>query len=73
MGVDEGMLVMLLLLTLEVPGNPGTVVPREGLEIVGVGAEVGAGAGAETEGEKVAKKGWPNDKHQYQRRKRRQR
>ena len=41
---------------LEVPGSPGGVVPREALEIVGVGAEVGVGAGAETEEKKVEKK-----------------
>ena len=35
-GMDEGMLVTLLLLMLEVPGRPGAVVPRETLEIVGV-------------------------------------
>ena len=47
---------MLLLLMLEVPGRPGTVVPREALEVVGVGAEVGVGAGVETEEKRVAKK-----------------
>ena len=55
-GVDEGMLVTLLLLMLEVPGNPGGVIPREALEIVGVGAEVGVGAGAETEEKNMAKR-----------------
>ena len=50
------MLVTLLLLMLEVPGSPGGVVPREALEIVGVGAEVGVGAGAEEEEKKVAKR-----------------
>ena len=40
------MLVTLLLLMLEVPGSPGVVVPRE--SIVGIGAEVGVGAGTET-------------------------
>ena len=50
------MLVTLLLLMLEVPGSPGDVVPCEALEIVGVGAEVGVGAGAETEEKKVAKR-----------------
>ena len=55
-GVDEGMLVTLLLPMLEVSRSPGGVVPREALEIVGVGAEVGVGAGAETEEKKVAKK-----------------
>ena len=37
-------------------GKPGGVVPHEALEIVGVRAEVGVGAGAETEEKKVAKK-----------------
>ena len=41
---------------LEVPGSPGGVVPREALDVVGVGAEVGVGAGAETEEKKVAKR-----------------
>ena len=50
------MLVTLLLLMLEVPGSPGGVVPREALEIVEVGAEVGVGAGVETEEKKVAKR-----------------
>ena len=50
------MLVTLLLPMLEVPRSPGGVVPREALEIVGVGAEVGVGAGAETEEKKVAKR-----------------
>ena len=56
----------LLLLMLEVPGRPGTVVPCEALEVVGVGAEVGVGAdaGVETEEKRVSKKGWPN--HQQQ-------
>ena len=49
------MLATLLLLLLEVPGSPGGVVPREALKLVGVGAEVGVGAGAETEEKKVAK------------------
>ena len=48
------MLVTLLLRMLEVSGSPGAVVPREELETVGIGAEVGAGAGAETEEKKVA-------------------
>ena len=39
-GVDEGMLVTLLLLMLEVPGRPGTVIPREALDFVGVVVEV---------------------------------
>ena len=30
-------------------GRPGAVVPREALEIAGVGAEVGAGGRVETE------------------------
>ena len=34
----------------------GTVVPREALEDVGVGTEVGVGAGVETEEKRVAKK-----------------
>ena len=59
-GVDEGMLVTLLLLMLEVSGSPGGVVPREALEIVGVGAEVGVGAGTETEEKKVAKRRMAN-------------
>ena len=46
-GVDEGVLVTLLL---------GAVVPREALEVVGVGTEVGVGAGVETEEKRVAKK-----------------
>ena len=50
------MLVTLLLLMLEVPGSPEGIVPREALEIVGVEAEVGVGAGAETEEKKVAKR-----------------
>ena len=50
------MLVTLLLLMLEVPGKPGGVVSREALEIVEIGAEVGVGAGVETEEKKVAKK-----------------
>ena len=50
------MLVTLLLLMLEVPGSPGVVVPREALEIEGVGAEVGVAAGVETEEKMVAKK-----------------
>ena len=50
------MLVTLLLLMLEVPGSPRGVVPREALEIVGVGAEVGVGAGSETEEKNVAKR-----------------
>ena len=51
------MLVAFLLLMLEVPGSTGVVVPREALEIVGVGAEVGVGGGAETEEKKkVAKR-----------------
>ena len=50
------MLVTLLLLMLEVPGSPDGIVPREALEIVGVEAEVGVGAGAETEEKKVAKR-----------------
>ena len=54
-GVNEGMLVTLLLLMLEVPGSLGAVVPREALEIVGVGPEVGVGAGTETEEKKEAK------------------
>ena len=70
-GVDEGMLVTFLLLMLEVPGRPGAVLPREALEIVGVVAEVGVGAGVETEEKR--KEGWPNGKHQCQRRKRRRR
>ena len=37
-------------------GKPGGVVPREALEIVGVGAEVGVGAGAETEEKQVVKR-----------------
>ena len=49
------MLAKLLLLMLENPGSPGGVVPREALEIVGVGAEVGVEAGAETGEKKVAK------------------
>ena len=49
------MLVTLLLLILEVPGRPGAVVPREALEIVGVGAEIGVGTGVETAKKKVAK------------------
>ena len=40
------MLVTILLLMLEVPGRPGTVVPLEVLEVVGVGAEVGVVADA---------------------------
>ena len=40
------MLVTILLLMLEVSGRPGTVVPREVLEVVGVGAEVGVEADA---------------------------
>ena len=55
-GVDEGMLVTYLKLMLEVPGSPRGVVPREALEIVGVWAEVGVGAGAGTEEKKVAKR-----------------
>ena len=50
------MLDTLLLLMLEVPGSPGGVVPREALEIGGVGAEVGVGAGAETEEKNMAKR-----------------
>ena len=51
------MLVTLLLPMLEVPGRPGAVVvPREALEIVGVEAEVGVGAGVETEEKKVTKR-----------------
>ena len=64
------MLATLLLLMLEIPGSPGGGVPREALEIVWVGAEVGVGAGAETEEKKVAKRRMPNE-HQCQRRKRR--
>ena len=55
-GLEEGMLAMLLLLMLEVPGSSGGVVPREALEIVRVGAEVGVVAGAETEEKKMAKR-----------------
>ena len=61
--MDEGMLVTLLLLMLEVPGRLGTVVPCEALEVVGVGAEVGVGAhvGVETEEKRWRKKkGWAN-------------
>ena len=50
------MLVTLLLLKLEVPGRLGAVIPRETLNLVGVGAEVGVGAGVETEEKRVAKK-----------------
>ena len=50
------MLVTLLLLMLEVQGRPEAVVPREALEIVGVRAEMGVGAGVETEEKRVAKK-----------------
>ena len=50
------MQVTIFLLTLEIPGSPGGVVPSEALEIVGVGAEVGVGVGAETEEKKVAKR-----------------
>ena len=39
-----------------IPASPGGVVPREALEIVGVGSEVGVGVGAETEEKKVAKR-----------------
>ena len=54
--VNEGMLVTLLFLMLEVSGRLGAVVPREALKVVGVGAEVGVGAGGETGEKKVAKK-----------------
>ena len=54
--VDEGMLVTLLLLMPEVQGRPWGGVPREALEIVRVGAEVGMGAVVETEEKKVAKR-----------------
>ena len=50
------MLVTLLLMMLEVPGSSGGVVPREAQEIVRVGAEMGVGAGVETEEKKVAKR-----------------
>ena len=50
------MLVPLFLLILEVPGRPRAVIPREALEIVGVGAEVGVGAGVETGEKKVTKR-----------------
>ena len=43
------MLVTILLLMMEVPGRPGTLVPHEVLEVVGVGAEVGVGADAGVE------------------------
>ena len=43
------MLVTILLLMLEVPERPGTVVPHEVLEVVGVGAEVGVEADAGVE------------------------
>ena len=61
--VDEGMLVTFLLLMLEVLGRPGTVVPCEALDVVGVGAEVDGGAhvGVETEEKRWRKtKGWAN-------------
>ena len=54
--VNEGMLVTILLLMLAIPGRLGAVVPREALEIVGVGEEVGVGAGVETEEKKLAEK-----------------
>ena len=54
--VNEGMLVTLLFLMLEVSGRLGAVVPHEALKVVGVGAEVGVGAGGETGEKKVAKK-----------------
>ena len=49
------MLITLLLLMLGVSGRPGAVVPGEALEIVGVGADMGVGAGVETKEKKVAK------------------
>ena len=50
------MLVTLLLLILEAPERLETVVPREGLEVVGVGAEVGVGGGVKMEEKRMAKK-----------------
>ena len=44
------------MLMLGVPGRPGAVVPREALEIVGVGTEVGMGARMKTEENTLAKK-----------------
>ena len=63
---DEEMLVTLLLLMLEVPGRPGTAVPCEALEVVGVGAEVcvKAHVGVETEEKRRKTKGWPNYQQQ---------
>ena len=45
-------------------GKTKATVPREALEIVVVGAEVGVGGGVETEEKRVAKKEWPNDQQQ---------
>ena len=42
---------------LEVPGRPRPVVPREALDVVGVGAEVGGEADARVEMEEKTRKG----------------
>ena len=45
-GVDEGMLDTLLLLMLEDPRRPGTVISRKAVEVVEIGGKMGAVADA---------------------------